>query len=284
VRSRRRFHITRIALILGSSIAFLAAINQLSLLVACNNFPNAERQNDKENNPSNYECSAKDGIIAQGFALLSEIRPEWWGAISSGLIALFTLTLWIATNRLWRTSMRHADHIESQLRVMVSVESPVFAWNEFKLDLIQGFVTTGISANNIYRPTVSVKNAGRSPMELRGVCIETVFRDDFRPTYDSQPTYNTIVGTTFMLEPGTDVQLSSPETLTFNKDEVAMIEDFKRILWMYGFVRYFNRLSNETWEAGFIQQWDSRGGFVPYSLPNYNYHRPHDTDSAAPIP
>jgi hypothetical protein len=31
------------------------------------------------------------------------------------------------------------------LRVMVSVESPVFAWNEFKLDLIQGFVTTGIS-------------------------------------------------------------------------------------------------------------------------------------------
>jgi hypothetical protein len=264
----------------------MIAVNQISIFVAtCNYLANTEREKHEKNNAANYKCSSKDGIIIQGIFLLPEIRPEWWGAISSCLIALFTLTLWIATDRLWRTSTRHADHIESQLRIMVSVESPVFAWNEFKLDLIQGFATTGIIvADNIYRPTVSVKNAGRSPMDLRGFCIETVFRDDFRPTYDSQPTYNTIVGATFMLEPGTGAQLSAPETLKFNKDEVAMIDDFKRIFWMYGFVRYFNRLSNETWEAGFIQQWDSRGGFVPYSLPNYNYHRPYEAGSAAPIP
>jgi hypothetical protein len=183
------------------------------------------------------------------------------------------------------TAMRDAaDAALSQVRIVIAIESPVFTWGEFKLDLIQGVVTTGISANNVYQPAFFVKNAGRSPMELRAFCIETVFRDDFRPTYDSQPNYNTIVGVTFMLERETDVRLSSPETLKFNEEEVAMIDDFKRILWMYGFVRYYNRLTNEIWEAGFIRQWNSRQGFVPYSLPNYNYHRPHKADGDTSLP
>ena len=205
------------------------------------------------------------------------------GAISTFVIAVFTITLWIATDRLWRTSTRHADHIESQLRVMIAIESPVFTWGEFKLELVHGMASTGILPNNVYQPSVFVKNAGRSPLELRAFCIETVFRDDFRPTYGSQPTYKTIVGLGFMLESGRDVFLSSLETITFNGEEVEMIINFKRILWMYGFVRYFNRLTNETWEAGFIQQWSPQGRFVPYSLPNYNYHRPQKGNSEAAL-
>src|SRR6266403_1067820 len=42
--------------------------------------------------------------------LLPEIHPEWW-------IALFTLTLWIATNLLWRTSIRHANHMEQSVKI-----------------------------------------------------------------------------------------------------------------------------------------------------------------------
>ena len=42
--------------------------------------------------------------------LLPEIHPEWW-------IALFTLTLWIATNLLWRTSIRHANHMERSVKI-----------------------------------------------------------------------------------------------------------------------------------------------------------------------
>ena len=177
--------------------------------------------------------------------MLSEIRPEWWGAISSGFVAFFTLTLWIATDRLWRTSIRHAEHMESQLRVMIALESPLFIWGEFRLELIQGAVTTGISANNVYQPSVSVRNAGRSPMGLRAFCIETIFHDDFHSTYNSPPSYNTIVGTAYLLTGGEDVKLSSLETLRFNNDEMLLLGEFKRILWMYGFVRYFNRLTNE---------------------------------------
>jgi hypothetical protein len=167
---------------------------------------------------------------------------------------------------------------------MIAIESPIFTWGEFKLDLVHGMASTGILPNNVYQPSIFVKNAGRSPIELRAFCIEMVFRDDFRPTYDSQPRYNTVVGAGFMLDRGTDVRLNSLETLKFNEEEAAMIMDFKRILWMHGFVRYFNRLTNETYEAGFIQQWDSRGGFVPYSLPNYNYHRPQKRDGTVPSP
>jgi hypothetical protein len=87
VRSRRRFSAKRIAVIVSSFVFFLIAVNQISISVApCNYLANTERENHEKNNAANYKCSTKDGIIIQGIFLLPEIRPEWWGAISSCLI------------------------------------------------------------------------------------------------------------------------------------------------------------------------------------------------------
>jgi hypothetical protein len=99
--------------IIGTFFLFLGIANQISILVApCNQFSNAKSDQDKENNTPDNECAAKDGVILQGVSMLAKIPPEWLGAISSIFIAVFTLTLWIATDRLWRISLIHARHME----------------------------------------------------------------------------------------------------------------------------------------------------------------------------
>jgi hypothetical protein len=114
-----RWRQKRIALTIGAFLSFLAIVNQASLFIApCNYFSGAEAEQHKENNSADYKCTTKDGIIVQGISLLSEIRPEVWAAISSVLIAVFTLTLWLATDRLWRSSLDHARHLGDTRRVM----------------------------------------------------------------------------------------------------------------------------------------------------------------------
>jgi hypothetical protein len=96
---------------------FLAIANQISILVApCNQLSNAKSQQDKEDDTQDYECTAKDGVILQGISLLAKIPAEWLGAISSIFIAIFTLTLWLATDRLWRISRIHAGHMERSVK------------------------------------------------------------------------------------------------------------------------------------------------------------------------
>jgi hypothetical protein len=113
-----RFSSLRVGIILILFPLLLGLINQLSLFIApCNYSADTIREDYKKNNPSNYECSAKDGIIFEGIALFAKIPPEGWTAIFSGLIALFTLTLWISTDRLWRTSREHARHLERSVKV-----------------------------------------------------------------------------------------------------------------------------------------------------------------------
>jgi hypothetical protein len=98
-----RFSGLRVGIILILLPLSLGVINQISLFIApCNYLADTERQNYKENSSPDYECSYKDGIIVQGIFLFPQIRPEWW-------IALFTLTLWISTYKLWRASIEHVD-------------------------------------------------------------------------------------------------------------------------------------------------------------------------------
>jgi hypothetical protein len=81
----------------ATGVILLIAINQASLLIApCKDLTDSQRQNNEENKSSYYKCSAKDGIIAQGILRLSEVPPEWWTTVFSGLLALFTWTLWRA--------------------------------------------------------------------------------------------------------------------------------------------------------------------------------------------
>jgi hypothetical protein len=114
VRSRRRFRVGRIALILSAFFAVLISVNEFSnqlSIAPCNYFTNTNSQQHGEDDAANNKCSAKDGIIFQGVSLLSQIPAEWLGALASIFIAIFTLTLWIATDRLWRISMIHARHL-----------------------------------------------------------------------------------------------------------------------------------------------------------------------------
>jgi hypothetical protein len=218
VRFRRRFRARRIALIIGAFVLFLVAVNQISLFVAtCNDFRYAERQNKKENNSADYECSSKDGVIVQGIFLLPEVRPEWW-------IALFTLTLWISTDRLWRTSERHARHVEQSLIIakasadatsrqadaFIAVESPTLVFSGFKI--VERLDASGRAGGRDPITTVPMPeflqalilpiNIGRAPLRIIRICIEY----DIGELLPEQPFYYSISGTNIVLrnlDPGT---------------------------------------------------------------------------------
>jgi hypothetical protein len=111
MRSRRRIRPWRITLIFFLTFLSLIVINQISLVIAPCHSTYEESKRDEKSEQPGYYCSPKDGIVAQGISRFSEIPPEWWTTVFSGLLALFTWTLWKATDALWRVSIIHARHL-----------------------------------------------------------------------------------------------------------------------------------------------------------------------------
>jgi hypothetical protein len=159
---------------------FLAITNKISILIApCNQFSNAKSHQDKEDNTPDYECAAKDGVILQGVSVLAKIPPEWLGAISSIFIAIFTLTLWIATDRLWRISLIHARHTNRSVNAAQtsadaaketadftrkSVISSQRAWLTAEISLVKGQEQIVFSQDGAVLPIrIDIKNIGNSP-------------------------------------------------------------------------------------------------------------------------
>jgi hypothetical protein len=283
----------RVGAILVLFFATLSAINQLSLFVApCNNVSNLERQYDEEYNAANYKCSSKNGVVVEGIFLVSEIRPEWWGAISSFFIALFTLTLWIATDRMWRTSERHARHVEQSLIIakasadaasrqadaFIAVESPTPVFSGFKI--VERLDASGRAGGR--DPVTAVPmpeflqaliwpiNIGRAPLRIIRICIEY----DIGESLPERPFYYSITGTNIVLrniDPGSWL---IPEAV-FQLDQTQRqdIDYNRKSLWVYGFLSYLGLLG-EVWNLGFSARWNRHSGSLVQAGPQgYNYNR-----------
>lgn len=94
----------RIAIALAMTILVLALIDRASLIVApCG--PGAGAYS----NQKGYEddnCATREGIVVAGVEWLRQQPPDFWTALSSILIAIFTGTLWISTDKLWHSGER----------------------------------------------------------------------------------------------------------------------------------------------------------------------------------
>jgi hypothetical protein len=222
-------------------------------------------------------------------------------ALFTGLLALYTARLWIATHNLQEVAEQQrlemarsitaaektADAALSQARTLIAMESPVFAWLGVALEVVDtALAFTGIVANTRYRPVIIVKNVGRTHMESREFCVETTPVYGFRADLSNTPTYTEsgIIKAAYLAEANMDVRLRHPDRiLTFTADQVSGLDSGEMKFFVYGFVKYFNPLAREAGDAGFIAMWN-RNGFINFGLPNYNYHRREKVNGDGSLP
>jgi hypothetical protein len=221
-------------------------------------------------------------------------------ALFTGLLALYTARLWVATHSLQEAAL-------SQARIMIAIESPVLSFAGFALEPVEtGAVVSGrdgakifaaapaptpiifdpdLVADRKYYPMVAVKNVGRSYMGLRAFCIETIVGagPPLQFQISSTPQYKSVGKSSLVVEAEKDVRLFASEIISFTEAEARDIKDGERMFLIYGFVRYFDHFANEIGDVGFMRMW-SRFGFIPLGLPNYNYHRRQKADGNVPLP
>ena len=149
-----------------------------------------------------------------------------------------------------------ADAALAQVRTMIAMEQPYFSWIAFRLEPAQpGIAVSGIMPDRDYRPVVIVRNIGRSPMQIRSFCIETMVAQEML-TWDSGrisvskfgpiPKYSDIINVSYVVEADKDAHLIRPKTLRFTAQETGEIQSLQRQFSIYGFVSYLNQFTAET--------------------------------------
>jgi hypothetical protein len=152
---------------------FLIFINQISIHFApCNYLHDSYTQEHSKNNITYYECSFQDGIIVQGGFLLSKISPEWF-------IALFTLTLWVATVGLWWTAQEHARHLERSVKIAEKTAIAATRSAEHLPRVERAYLSGGGDATpDRTRFRFDVNNYGKTPGEILQICWGTCTADN----------------------------------------------------------------------------------------------------------
>jgi hypothetical protein len=100
------------------TILSLLVIDRTSLLVA----PCTEYSAQKHDGTNKYECATREGIIVAGIEWLADLPPETWTALATIFIAIFTGTLWFATNELRKAGDRQDELTKILERAYLSVE------------------------------------------------------------------------------------------------------------------------------------------------------------------
>ncbi len=162
----------RIVLALAIFVVALALIDRFSLLVAPCGPGGGGYSDQKSANDDN--CATREGIIVSGIEWLREQPPEFWTAIASFTIAIFTGTLWFSTDRLWRAS-------QAQLRLandeFASTHRPRIIMRQFQVD--------PILPDHPIRITFSVINIGNTDAILRLIGTEVALWDIDRRIYEA---------------------------------------------------------------------------------------------------
>jgi hypothetical protein len=184
-----------------------------------------------------------------------------------------------------RVMQRHADAALAQVRIMIAREAPILRLTSWKLKTLESETDpAGLVPNVDYYPVVTVRNIGRSHLEIREFCIETVF-GEFATFFDANPKYTGVHQSGAVIGPtGDDSPLGVVKLVRFTENEVKAIRNRERLFWVYGFIRYFNQFTNDVWDAGFSATITADNSWVRIDLPNYAYHRRYEPSSKNPAP
>ena len=100
----------RLVAVVITVIVALVLVDRASLLVAPCGVGGGGYSDQK--NPNDDNCAVREGIIIAGIEWLSDRSPETWTAIASLAIAIFTLTLWRSTDKLWNSAEKQFQHLK----------------------------------------------------------------------------------------------------------------------------------------------------------------------------
>jgi len=167
--------------------------------------------------------------------------------VFTGVLAVSTIGLGIATYKLWRTSETHAVHMEQSVKTAqkAAAAASLHAQAAISVELPAIFVTnvalhasgTEDLATRLKRRVISItfQNFGRTPAFLVRSSATVVVSKDL----PESPSYTTIV----RYPPGTLIERGHPYTMNlppreYNALQVEDIINGIEILWVYGFVSY----------------------------------------------
>jgi len=201
----------------------------------------------------------------------------------TGAIALFTATLWRATDGLFEMAKKQSQDMQKQLaiallqtRAAVAAQIPVVGWAGQKLVAYDAnFNVTADPAPLglppiISRPVIAIKNSGPTKILVFGYCIrwEIAKRLPPKPVYDGMPP------TALIIEDGQIHWFTNEELITIEKEQMNAIERGDVSLWIYGHIRYGDFL-DEAHELGFCFRWQAHParGFVLDGPEAYAYSR-----------
>jgi hypothetical protein len=171
----------RIMIALAITIAALAFIDRVSLLVApCG--PGGGAYSDQKS-PNDDNCATREGIVIAGIEWLREQTPEFWTVLATIAVAVFTWTLWLSTDKMWRVTDATLKHSERtairELRAYVSVK-------EILMQQFRGLDTMGahgVIAGPVqnHRISVILENGGKAPTRKAIVNVNYELRDNDLP-------------------------------------------------------------------------------------------------------
>jgi hypothetical protein len=165
----------RIAITATVLLAVLFVIDRGSLfLPPCTYMLYGGSQNYQNAAEKNY-CAERDGIVIAGgmtaFEIFKEVKPEAWTALATIAIAVFTLTLKLATDKLWRAG-RDA---------LVTTER-AFVWlDDFNSD--DHMITPRAGAFEFARLVIKLRwrNSGDTPTKDMAISVNWIDRADDLP-------------------------------------------------------------------------------------------------------
>ncbi len=109
----------RVAIALAITLAALALIDRASLLIAPCSVGDSETGYQKS--AEDDYCAVRDGIVIAGIKRLSDTSPEAWTALATIAVAAFTLTLWLASEKMWYLTQKSVGISE---RTLTELERP----------------------------------------------------------------------------------------------------------------------------------------------------------------
>jgi hypothetical protein len=120
-------------------------------------------QSDQET-PNNDNCAVHEGLIIAGMERLAEIKPEVWTALATIAIAVFTLTLWLSSEKMWRVTRISA--IATRRSALAARKAVDAAREEF---------------HSTHRPRIRIKAVFlmnerihySQPVQIRVVCVNS---------------------------------------------------------------------------------------------------------------
>jgi hypothetical protein len=196
-------------------------------------------------------------------------------ALSTLAIAVFTWTLWKATESVSSVTSVAANAALRQANVMMAAESPMPLVIGFKLVQYSQIPGETVIADPLplgpilanCRILFCVENKGRTPARMIELCIEK-FAGLALP---DQPNYTHITPWPLVLEKGPIWIRGDDQHIVITAADVgAALAAYGAAgaFWVFGYFAYRDLL-NERIEHKFLARWDQAFGFVPENRPRY---------------